>query len=151
MALHCLILLTMLSAPRASGPRFYNLAGRCQCLQSDGLKSVFKTDAVSQMTMMDARDFARLRSCHNHNEIRRPKNGFKPVWYPLRIGSKTVWRNTKWKSSFVLSFSLKHLHMQTCLPPPYSELATPIIGTQHLGQPPHLIVGKHKILAWHKQ
>jgi hypothetical protein len=33
----------------------------------------------------------------------------------------------------------------------YGELATPIIGTQHLGQPPHLIVGKHKILAWHKQ
>ena len=53
----------------------------------------------------------------------------------------------QWKSSFVLSFSLKHLHMQTRPPPPYSELATPIIGTQHLGQLPHLRVGKHKILA----
>jgi len=66
-ALHCLILPTILSAPRALGPRFYNLAGWCRCLQSDGLKSVFKADAISQMTMMDARDFARLRSCNNYN------------------------------------------------------------------------------------
>lgn len=112
-ALHCLILLTILSAPRVSGPRFYNLAGRCRCLQSDGLKSVFKTDAISQMTMMDARDFARLRSCHNHDERHRPKNGFKPVWCPYeqapRLFDATPNGSLSYYRFLLSTFTCKHV------------------------------------------